>query len=58
MSNVSIKVTNVKKKAFLKALNFVKKALDKNSDFAIIKLLKPPVLTARHGGVLFFRTRT
>ncbi len=28
------------------------------SEFAIINLLKPPVLTARHGGVLFCKIKT
>jgi hypothetical protein len=32
-------------------------AIDKTLECATIELLKTPVLTARHGGVLFFKMR-
>jgi len=44
--NVLSSVKNKAKMAFFQALTRI-------LEFAIIKLLKPPVLTARHGGVLF-----
>ncbi|MFA4817328.1 MAG: hypothetical protein WC608_01225 [Parcubacteria group bacterium] len=53
MKEKSLNKGIIRRSVFVVSLHFL--AIDSILKYATIKLLKPPVLTARHGGVLFLK---